>query len=530
MYDLLIRNGLILDGTGGAPFVGDVGLVGERIEAIGALPGPALRTLDANGYAVTPGFIDMHSHTDYLLLVNPTAESKIAQGVTTEVCGNCGFSPGPWLSELTMEQGRRRLEHLGIEPEWQRLSEFMQVLDRHAFGVNFVTFVGHGALRGSVLGYENRAATAAEMDRMKGILAEEMEEGAVGLSSGLIYPPGCYCGTDELTELSRVVAEHNGVYSTHMRNEGDRLVESVEEAITIGRGAECGVQISHHKACGRRNWGKIRHTLGMIEQARAAGQDVTADQYPYTATSTTLSVLLPKWAFEGGNTAALARVRDTDTRRRIQEEMAADEKRGVIGGGGGWECVGIAGVHGANHFAEGLNVAQVAETWGIEPAEAALRLLDEAELSVGMIHHVISEADVEEVMTHPTTMIGSDGVAGTTTGALATGKPHPRSFGTFPRVLGHYVRERRVLSLPEAIARMTGMPARKLRLDRRGLLAPGYFADVVVFDPAAVQDTATFTEPRQLPRGIHAVFVNGVAAVEEGRITGKLGGRVLRRT
>jgi N-acyl-D-amino-acid deacylase len=267
----------------------------------------------------------------------------------------------------------------------------------------------------------------------------------------------------------------------------------------------------------------------MIEEAQAAGQDVTADQYPYTATSTNLAVLLPDWAHEGGHVAALSRLRDPETRRKLRAALDTKVARGIVGGGGGWECVGISGVQGPHHVAEGLTVAQVAKLWEIEPEEAALRLLDECDLHVGMIHYVISEEDVERVMVHSSTMIGSDGVASTTKGPLATGKPHPRGFGTFPRVLGRYVRERRLLTLAEAVARMTGRPAAKLKLHRRGLLRPGYFADVVVFDPAEIADTATFTEPRQLPRGIAAVLVNGVPAVAEGRVTGKLGGRALRR-
>jgi N-acyl-D-amino-acid deacylase len=380
------------------------------------------------------------------------------------------------------------------------------------------------------MGYDRRPPTAAELDRMQGLLDDELAAGAFGLSTGLIYPPGCYAETEEIIALAQVVARRGGFYATHMRNENALLVEAVAESLRIGKEGGCAVQISHHKACGRSNWGRVQTTLAMLEEAVEEGLDVTADQYPYVATSTGLSTCLPKWVFEGGPPKALQRLRDPETRRQIRSEVEEAARTGYIADGGGWASIVIAGVATeGNRFAEGLSVARIAELWDLDPAEAALRILDEESLAVSIVHFTISEEDVERVMRHPSTMIGSDGSARALAGPLGTGKPHPRAYGTFPRVLGHYVRERGVLSLEEAVWKMTGLPARRLRLDDRGIIRPGARADLVLFDPATIQDTATYTDPHQLAAGIDYVFVNGVPALAEGRITGELAGRVLRK-
>jgi N-acyl-D-amino-acid deacylase len=478
---------------------------------------------------LAPGFIDMHSHTDYYLLVDPAAESKVSQGVTTEVCGNCGFSPGPLLSDLALERSRTTLARYGLAPQWRSLAEFLDLLDARRPGVNFAGLVGHGTLRASVMGYEARPPTAVELARMQGVLDDELAAGAFGLSSGLIYPPGCYAETEELVSLSQPVARRGGFYATHMRNENVRLVEAVAESLRIGREADCAVQISHHKACGRSNWGKVETTLRLLETARAEGLDVTADQYPYVATSTSLSSCLPKWAFEGGHDATMRRLRDPSDRTSLLQSVQESAATGYIADGGGWEAMTVAGVATSeNRFAEGLTLRQLAETWDLAPEEAALRLLEEEALAASIVHFVISEDDVERVMRHPTTMIGSDGAARATSGPLCTGKPHPRTYGTFPRVLGHYVRERGVLNLAEAIHKMTGLPARRLGLADRGVVRVGAAADLVLFDPATVRDAATFTQPHQLAAGIDHVWVNGRAAIAAGQLTHDYAGRVLR--
>ncbi len=533
MREILLRGGLVLDGTGGPARLADVSVIGDRITAVeedrGAEPGPGTTVVEAAGRVVAPGFIDMHSHTDYFLLVDAAAESKISQGITTEVCGNCGFSPGPLLSDLALRRTQTLLARYNLDADWRTLGGFLDHLEERGTGINFVTLVGHGTLRASVMGYDCRCPTAAELDRMRGILADELAAGAFGLSTGLIYPPGCYCETEELVALAETTARRGGFYATHMRNENVRLVESVEESLRIGREGGCPVQISHHKACGRSNWGKVATTLGLLEAAVDEGLDVTADQYPYVATSTSLSTCLPKWVFEGGPDRALARLRDSGERRTILAEVEAAALEGYVADGGGWTSIVIAGVvSDGNRFAEGRNVAEVANTWDMPPAETVLRLLDEEELAVSIVHFVISEDDVERVMRHPSTMIGSDGSARSVTGPLAGGKPHPRTYGTFPRVLGHYVRDRGVLTLEEAVFKMTGLPARRLGIADRGVVREGAFADLVVFDPAVVRDEATFTDPHCLAAGIEYVFVNGVAAVAEGRLTRQLAGRVLR--
>lgn len=529
MLDLVLKGAMVLDGTGAPAVRADVGVRGDEIVAVGEVTEPAREVRDVTGKYLAPGFIDMHSHTDHLLLLHAEAESKVTQGVTTEVCGNCGFSPGPILHELQAAQARANLSRWGLEPEWRTQGEFLDHLERHPIGLNFVTLVGHGNLRASVMGFDNRPPTAAELDRMCGLLADELEAGAFGYSSGLIYPPGCYSETEELAALGRVLARYGGFYATHMRNESHAVVEAVEESLRVGREGGCAVQISHHKACGRSNWGKVEVTLDLIDRARAEGVDVHMDQYPYEATSTGLGTVLPRWVHEGGVQAALDRLRDPDTRAAVLEELREAGRTGYYADAGGWQQMLIAGVRSdENRWVEGLNLRQIAEGMDCEPEEAALRLLDEEELQVSIVHFTIGEADIERVMTHPLTMIGSDGSARPTSGPLAAGKPHPRGYGTFPRVLGHYVRERKLLNLETAIHKMTGLPAAKLGLNDRGVLKVGATADLVLFDPATVTDRATYTDPHQTPGGIDAVWVNGVLAVDGGQLTGKLGGRVLR--
>jgi N-acyl-D-amino-acid deacylase len=529
--DLLLRNGSLIDGTGSAPRRADIGVLADRIVAVGNVDAPATRELDVSGRVVAPGFIDMHSHTDHFLLIQPEAESKVTQGITTDVGGNCGFSPGPLVGEAATSQIRAVLARTGVDPDWNTLGEFLERLERQPIGINFCTLVGHGTLRAAAMGPEHRAPSAAELDRMRGLLADELDAGAFGYSSGLIYAPGCYAETEELVELGKVLAHRGGFYATHMRNESDQLVEAVEESLRVGREGGCPVQISHHKACGRSNWGRVEITLGMIDRDRAAGVDVHQDQYPYVATSTGLGTVLPRWVYDGGTARALQRLRGPDTRRTILDEVRRAGETGYYRDAGGWSQVVIAGVQTEEqHWTEGLDLEQVAERMGCEPAEAVLRLLEAEELAVSIVHFSIGEADVERVMTHPLTMIGSDGSARSPRGILGRGKPHPRTYGTFPRVLGRYVRERKLLSLEAAIHKMTGLPASKLGLADRGVVREGAFADLVVFDPGVVQDVATFVHPHQNSIGIDYVLVNGVVALEHGRLTGQLGGRVLRRS
>lgn len=531
MLDLVIRKGLVVDGTGRPGFRADVAIKDGRIVQVGEVESSAVRALDAEGCVVAPGFIDIHSHTDETVLANPTCESKVTQGVTFELCGNCGDSAAPRGGEHDLSEYSNWLADLGIEPTWSSTREFLDKLDAAPKAINFATLVGHGTVRTTVAGYENRPPTADELAEMCRLVEEAMDAGAFGLSSGLVYPPGCYAQVEELVELSRVAARHDGIYATHMRNEGGTLLEALEEALRIGRESGAGVQISHHKACGRSNWGKVKESLAMIDAARAEGSDVCADQYPYVATCAGLGVMLPKWAHDGGNRALLNRLSDAGERLKIREALLHDTALGWISDLGGWESVVVSSVRQEqNLFCEGLSVAEIAKRLEKHPVDAAMDLLLDEKGSVGMMHFVINEEDVRTVMKHPAVLIGSDATARALEGPLARGKAHPRAFGTFARVLGRYVRAEKLLGLEEGVAKMTGLAARRISLGDRGTIAQGNWADVTVFDPNEIADTATFTRPYGTADGIRFVIVNGRIVLEEGALTGAMPGRVVRHS
>ena len=533
MYDIVIKSGLVVDGTGRPAFPADVGIIGDRIAAVGKLDAPARRVLDAEGCAVSPGFIDVHSHTDELVMANPTCESKVTQGVTTEVSGNCGDSAAPRGGHQNLEESASWLADYGIELNWSSMSEFLHRLDQTPMSINFITLVGHGIVRSAAMGYEDRKPTNAELDKMRRLVDQSMAAGAFGLSTGLIYPPSCYAQTEELIELCRVVARYGGIYATHMRNEGHALLEAVDEAVRIGREAGVGVQISHHKACGKKSWGKVKESLAAIDEARSQGMDVWADQYPYIATATGLGTVLPKWAHDGGTSALLERLGDPGDRSKLREQLLTDTSCGWIGDFGGWDSIVVTSVRQEkNRFCEGLNIVEISESLGKHPVDAVMDLVLEERGSVGMMHFVINEDDVVTVMRHPAVIIGSDATARATTGPLSKGKTHPRSYGTFARVFGKYVREEGVLTLEDAVAKMTSRTARRLSLKDRGILAEGYFADVAVFDPKTIADKATFAEPHRTASGVRYVLVNGSIVIDEGHLVapGDSGpGRVLRR-
>jgi len=524
MFDLVIRGGKLVDGTGNPWFEGDVAIQGGRIAALGSLgKAEAARVIDAAGLVVAPGFIDLHSHSDAELLVNPRAESKIRQGVTTEVIGNCGFSLAP-LGPLGKERVQAELAGYGLSLTWETMAGYLETVEKQGVALNVAALIGHGTVRRSVMGYERRRPTAAELEAMKALVDQAMSDGAFGLTTGLIYPPGSFSETEELIELSRVVAKRGGFYASHLRDEGDRLLESVAEALEIGRKGGLPVQLSHHKAVGQANWGKVKESLRMIDEARASGLDVTADQYPYIATATGLSSIIPDWAQEGGAKKVLERLQHPETRRRLAAEVEAVQVKK-----GGWDKILIPSVKTEkNRLFIGLDLAEIARRRQQAPVEAAFDLLIEEELEVGMIRFGMSEEDVRLVMSHPAVAIGSDGSALAPYGRLGQGKPHPRNYGTFPRVLGKYVREEGVLRLEEAVRKMTSLPARRLRLWDRGLLRPGFWADITIFDPVTVAERATFTDPHQYPAGIPYVLVNGQVVIEAGEHTGALPGQVLR--
>jgi N-acyl-D-amino-acid deacylase len=523
MFDLKIEGGLVLDGTGAAGGRADVGIVDDRIAAVGDLSRePAGRTLGAAGRVVAPGFIDMHSHSDWRLWANHRAESKIRQGVTTEVVGNCGFSPAPASDEhLDDLRGFALYLPRGLQFRWRSFADYLAALDGEGLAVNVVHLVGHGALRVATMGFARRPPTPPELNAMQRQLADALEAGAWGLSTGLIYAPGSYAATEEIVALARIVSgRRHAIYASHIRGEGASLLDAVAEAVRIGREADVPVQVSHLKAAGRPNWGKVERALALIDAAVADGLDVQADVYPYTASSTGLRALLPDWALEGGLEAMVARLRDPETGARLRAELEKPADGPSLLDRVGWENVMIAWSPGYR-AAEGKRLSELG---GVDGVFAVLQ----AEPKAAMILFQLDEADLRRALVHPRVMIGSDGSALAPYGELGEGKPHPRSYGTFPRVLGEYVREQRVLPLAQAVHKMTGLPARRLGLTDRGVLRPGARADVVVFDPRRVADRATYEAPHRYPDGIEHVIVNGRLVVRDGEHTGSLPGRLLR--
>lgn len=487
-YDVVIRDVCIYDGSGAPPVTGDVGVTGDRIVDVGSAAGGAHVTIAGAGRALAPGFIDVHTHDDFAAVLHPDMTFKVAGGVTTCIVGNCGLGAAPFREATRMA----RLFHpRATFPPWTGYGGYVRQLEASPPSVNVGVLVGHGTARLAVMDRKEAAPTAAEMDAMAAIVAEGLDAGALGLSSGLIYEPGRFAGIDELVALASLLRGTGALYATHMRDESVGLVDAVREAIAVGERAGVPVQISHHKASGRAAWGLVAESLRVIEAARNRGVAVHADQYPYTAGSTALSAVFQNGRFDGG--------------------IGALEPDDVV----------IASAPSHPEW-EGRTVPAIATLLGRGATEAAAVILA-AEPGATVVVHSMHEDDVQTVLRHPTTMIGSDGLP------TLEGRPHPRLYGTFARVLGRYARDLGVLSLAEAVHRMTGFPAATFGLEARGLLRPGAFADLVLFDPARIADRGTFDDPHLAPAGIDAVFVNGVQVVDDGRHVGARPGRVLRR-
>jgi len=492
-YDLVIRGGMVYDGSGAPGASVDVAVRGDRIVEVGIVAGRGVTELDATGQAVAPGFIDVHSHDDFAVLLDPQMPFKVLQGVTTDVVGNCGSGVVPF--ETGLRRFRRLHPGADLRP-WDGFAGYLERVEHTSPSLNVAVLMGHGTLRGGAMGTAQRAPTAAELDQMRASVREGIAAGAVGLSTGLIYEPGRYARTEEIVALARELGGlAGGLYATHMRNEGGALLDAVREAIRIGEEAGVRVQISHHKASGRDNWGRVHDSLQLIDAARGRGVDVTADQYPYTAGSTSLAAVVQNGAFRRDSPGGLGQLTAADV------------------------LIASAPMHPAW---EGKTLAALAADWGQSVEEAAERIVREEGEACFVVLFTMAEDDVRTVLAHPTTMIGSDGVP-------AGGKPHPRLYGCFPRVLGHYVREQGVLDLATAIHRMTGMPGAKFQLAGRGVVRPGAFADLVVFDPTRIRDVATYDDPCRAPEGITAVYVNGIAVARDGAHTGARPGHALRR-
>lgn len=526
--DLAINNGLVVDGTGNPWYRGSIGIKDGKIAAIiRSEIRHAKQVIDARNLAVCPGFVDIHSHSDFALLARSDAQSKIRQGVTTEVIGNCGVSAAPLEGEA-IRDAEASAKQYGLRVTWSSLAEYLSRLERQGVVLNVACLVGNGTIRASVMGFENRAPSSHELRRMRELLAQCMREGAFGLSSGLLYPPSCYAKPDELSKLARTAASFDGIYATHIRDESDGLEEAVNEALAVGRKSGVAVQISHHKACGKRNWGEVRRTLESIARARAKGIDAAVDVYPYTAWSTWLSAAIPPWACEGGDHRLIERLRDREVRAKLKRQMRAGlPKWESMTKGASLEKFMISSFPQKPSLV-GKTIQEIARSKERDPFDVIFDVVIEGEATVEVVVEDMSERDVRLVLQNSLSMIGSDGESLSVKGRLGKGRPHPRSFGTYPRVLGRYVRESRLLTLESAIRKMTSLPANRMGLRNRGLMWSGMAADVVVFDPSRVADTASYLKPKQFPAGIEYVIVNGVTTVAKGKFLRKLNGCVLR--
>ncbi len=518
MYDILFRNARVFDGTGAPWFVADVAVKNGFIVKVGAAEGNAAETVDANGKFISPGFIDAHSHSDEVLISNPTADSKVMQGVTLEVIGQCGSSAIP---RKVGSGGDGDDDDEGADankPHWTDLLSYTKVLEAQGVSVNVAPLVGHGTVRRYVMGEERRPPTRDEQSLMERLVEEAMEQGAFGLSTGLIYVPGTYSATEEIIALNRAASKYGGIYFTHMRNEGPRLLQALDEAMRIGTEAKTPVQISHFKVVGKANWGRIGEAIEKVETARRNGLDITADQYPYIASSTGLSTSVPSEFWAGGREEAFGRFHDPKERERLLE---------ILAGKNDWGNLVIASLSYPEHKRFiGKNVAEIGAELGLTPGEACLELLLKNSASVQIVNFGMSEDDVQTVMSVPWVMAGSD--ASSLNAEKAKGQPHPRAYGTFVRILGKYVREIGLLRLEEAVRKMTSLPAMRLGLQDRGILREGMRADLVLFDAGSIIDNATYTAPHQYPTGVDYVLVNGTVVVRSGKHSGKRPGMVLR--
>ena len=527
-YDLLIAGGSIVDGEGTAPFTADLAVRDGRIARIGALgDAPARRRIDASGLTVSPGFIDIHNHSDFTILAEPKSESMIRQGVTTMVLGE-SRSAGPVRPDDAGSDARRAD---GVKVDWTTLGGYFARLERDRMATNIASYVGHEQVWTYVKGYAQTPATASELDEMKRLVGQAMEEGAMGLSTSLLMPPSSVATTANLTELAAVAKRHGGIYSTHIRDEGEGVFAAIAEALQVGAGAGIPVDIIHMKIAHQKLWGRASEIVALVDKARAAGQDVRANVYPYTAGQNNLSSIIPPWAHDGGRDKLLERLRDPAARRRLRTEVLEGLPgwyNHYLATGDGWGGMLLVSLrHERNRPFQGRRMSELIAARGGDPVEVLFDVLLEESGSVPTVFFHHSEQDMQLVMRQPWTSIGSDGSAVSVDGPTGRTHPHPRYYGTFPRVLGRYVRDLKVLTLSEAVRKMTSMNADKIGVRDRGRLREGQWADVAVFDADRVADRATFEKPQQYPEGIRYVIVNGVVALDGNRHTGALAGRVI---
>lgn len=528
-YDVVIKSGQIYDGSGAAPYVADVAIKGDHIEAIGKLEPDADLVVDARGLAVAPGFINMLSWATESLIEDGRSQSDIRQGVTLEVMGE-GDSMGP-LNEAMKQDMAQSQGDIKFSVEWNTLGQYLDYLARKGVSTNVASFVGAATVRVYALGYEDRKPTPEELELMKRLVAQAMEQGAMGVSSALIYAPGVYADTDELIAMAQVAGRYGGMYITHLRSEGNDLLAAVDELITTARKANVAAEIYHMKAAGQANWPKLDAMIGKIEQARAEGLHITADMYTYTAAATGLDAAMPPWVQAGGRDAWVERLRDPEIRRRVVKEMTTPTQE--------WENLFLLAGKAENVLLvefkneklkplTGKTLAEVATMRGKSPAETAIDLVIEDDSRVGTVYFLMSEENVKKQLKQPWMSFCSDAGSLACEGVFLKSNVHPRAYGNFARLLGKYVRQEKVITLAEAIRRLTRLPAENLKIERRGRLEKGYYADVVVFDPQTIIDHATFEKPHQYATGMKHVFVNGTAVLKDGAHTGATPGRVVR--
>jgi N-acyl-D-amino-acid deacylase len=529
-YDVVIRNGHIIDGTGSPWYAADLGIRDGRIAAIGDLASvPAKRTIDAHGMVVAPGFIDMLGQSELTILVDPHLPSKIYQGITTEITGE-GDSVAP-QSDATIQADRLSYQHYHLTPDWRTLDQYFHRLEKQGMGINLGTYVGATQVRRVVLGDADVQPTPAQLDQMKTLVDQAMQQGAMGVSTSLEYAPAPYARTEELIALSAEAAKYGGIYATHMRSEGDAEMASLDEVIRIGREAHIPIEIWHLKTAGKTNWGKMPQVVAKIDSARAAGVDVEADTYAYTAWFNSLSAFIPPWAHDGGDAKLIERLKEPATRARIRQDMQTpsskwDNEWDEIPGA---QAVLIGVVQNPQLLPlQGKTLADVAKLWKEDPIDALCDLLIKDNAFTGVAVFGMSEPDVSLALEQPWVSVDNDSSGTAPTGLLGQEHPHPRAYATFPRILRKYVREEHKLSLPDAIRKFSALPAQRMHLTDRGVLKQGMWADVVVFDPATIRDVATFENPNQLSQGMEYVLVNGVPVIDEGKMTNALPGKVLR--
>ncbi len=523
--DLFIKGGRVYDGSGSEPVEADIGIAGDRIAFVSRFAGRdtigARHSIEAEGLSVCPGFIDTHAHSEFTLLADARAEGKVLQGVTTEVNGNCGLSAAPLYREAFAHR-EKDLSELGIEERWATFQEYFALLEARKPSINFATLAGHGNIRASVVGYDDRQPSEEELGSMRMLLQEAVGQGALGLSTGLIYPPGVYADTAELVALARSIPDY--LYASHMRSEGDALIEAIEELLRIGKESGIAVHISHFKTGGKANWKKIEKAIGAIGKARQEGVRVSADRYPYTAASTDLDAVLPSWTYAGGAEEELRRLEGRETRAKIRDEVLEHHQDADY-----WDGIVISSLNKeSNKWMEGRSLSFLAGKAEKRPIDFLFDILIDERLRIGAIFHSMSEENLARFLSLPHLMIGSDSSARSTDGPTHSGKPHPRGFGTFPRFIGRYARDRGLMTVTEAIRRVTGLAAATFGLKGRGQLREGFYADLVVFDEERILDRATFEEPFLTPDGIRYVIVNGAVAARNGSVSVPRAGRVLR--